>query len=118
MILKGQFIKSGEEAYALDAFTAERLREMGMVETGRDVATGDRYYAETGNKGGYRLVRTKGSARGGIVDYGQVCREVRINGRWQRDMTVSLEDFITKDDPFAPRPPKADKVAGFPAPRR
>ena len=103
MELKGIFVKNGEEAYALEAFTSDKLRDMGMIETARDNATGDRYYEDPGSKGGYRLVRTAGSAKDGIVDYGQIAREVRVNGRWKRDVAVSLEDFVNKENPFAPK---------------
>lgn len=104
MELKGHFVKNGEEAYALDAFTSRKLEDMGYREVLRNRATNERHYRKDGEDD-VRLVRIAGSARSGIVDFGAIARETLTQAGWQETGRVGLEDFVNKADPFAQEAP-------------
>lgn len=109
MQIKDIFVKTGEEGYALDAFTSDKLAELGYRETARDTETHDRIYEKTGEDS-IRLVRTAGSAKHGIVDFGSIVLQTQtLSGQWQEEARLSLEDFVNSPAPFA------DAIATAPA---
>ena len=116
MILKGKFVKAGEEAYALDAFTNEKLAELGLRETSRDPVNGERTYM--GVRDDWRVVRTSPARSHSIVSFGSMRPEMLIGDQWVKGPAVDLETFVTQERPFRfPASVQLTKMIDGPAPK-
>ena len=90
----------GEEGYALDAFTSDKLAELGYQEIGKDKDSGARVYRNPGNDDEI-LMRMPGTRESSIINYGTIVRKVWQDGGWQERGQMDLEAFINADIPFA-----------------
>lgn len=91
--MKSNFMKHGEEAYALSAKVEQILKDAGFRQRG---VMGTFVHKNHD----VRIIKRPGTRQGSIMDFGLIERQIRNGDDWLTKNVMRTEDFANAENPM------------------